>query len=389
MQNGKTKLLNAVRELAPTLTARVDELEAGKRLPLDLVTRLKSLGFFRMFVPASHGGEDLDLLSGLEVIEALARVDGSTGWTVMLGSESPHLLALLPRHLFEQAYSKGPDVIIGGAFNAQGHAEQVDGGWRVTGRWAFSSGCQHADHLFVNCVLLKDGKPLPGPMEGIPATRGMLFPASEVRVVDNWNVLGLRGTGSHDLALEAAFCPTERTFDIFQGIANVRSRTFVAPVLHFGLHMGAVAVGIAQGALEETVQWASSGKKRLYARAPLVDSPVVHMHLGRAETQVRAARAALREVSTDFWAACQQGPQAVTPMLSAQIMSTLSYVAETTSAAVDGCYRVAGGSVVRDASPLQRRFRDIHTFAQHGAISEGWFAQMGAALLGKPVTFSY
>lgn len=389
MQNTKTKLLNAVRELAPTLTTRVDEIESGKRLPLDLVAQLKSAGLFRLFVPGSHRGEDLDLLSGLEVLEALARVDGSTGWTVMLGSESPHLLSLLPRPLFDKVYAQGPDVIVGGAFNVQGQAEQVDGGWRVTGRWAFSSGCQHADYLFANCVLMKDGKPLPGPMEGMPAVRGMLFPANEVRILDNWNVLGLRGTGSHDLALEAAFCPAERTFDIFQGVSNVPSPNFVSPVLHCGIHMGAVAVGIAQGALEDTVQWATSGKKRLYARGPLIDSPVVHTHLGRAETQVRAARAALRDVSSDFWAACQQGPQAVTPLLSAQIMATLSFVAETTSAAVDACYRVTGGSAVRDASPLQRRFRDIHTLAQHGAISEGWYAQMGGAMFGKPVTFSY
>jgi alkylation response protein AidB-like acyl-CoA dehydrogenase len=389
MQNAKTKLLHAVRELAPAITARIDEMESGKRLPPDLVAKLKEAGFFRMFVPGSYRGEDLDLLSGLEVHEALARVDGSAGWTVMLGSETPHLLSLLPRPLFEQVYAQGPDIILGGAFNAQGHAEQVDGGWRVTGRWNFSSGCQHANYLLANCVLLKDGKPLPGPMEGVPAIRAMLFPANEVRIVDNWSVLGLRGTGSHDLALEAAFCPAERTLDIFQGVANVPGPHFVAPVLHCAVHMGAVAVGIAQGALDETVQWATSGKKRLYARGPLTESPVVHLHLGRAEAQVRAARAALRDVSTDFWAACQQGTEAVTPQLSAQVMATLSLVAEMTSAAVDACYRVAGGSAVRDASPLQRRFRDIHTLAQHGAISEGWFSQMGGAMFGKPVTFSY
>ncbi len=152
--------------------------------------------------------------------------------------------------------------------------------------------------------------------------------------------------------------------------------------------MGAVAVGIAQGALDETVQWATSGKKRLYARAPLTESPVFQLHLGRAEAQVRAARAALRDVSAIFWDACVQGPQAV-PAVSAQVMATLSWVAETTSEAVDTCFRVTGGNAVRDSSPLQRRYRDIHTLAQHGAISEGWFVQLGGAMLGKPVTFSY
>lgn len=389
MQNAATKMLQAARELAPVIASRSAETEAARQLPADLVAQLKKAGFFRMFVPRSHGGEELDLLSGMEVLEALGKADGSTAWTVMIGSETPHLLSLLPRASFDAVYSNGPDPIVGGAFNVQGQAEAVDGGYRATGRWNFASGSTHCDWLFGNCVVLKDGKPVPGPVEGMPPmTRAMLVPASEGRVVDNWNVLGLRGTGSHDVVLESAFVPTERTFDIFQGVATVPGPNFVAPLLHCGLHMGAVAVGIAQGAVEETVQWATSGKKRLYARAPLAESSVFHLHLGRAESQVRAARATLRDASTQFWAACQQGPEAVLPLM-APVMATLSWVAETTAAAVDTCFRVTGGNAVRDASPLQRRFRDMHTLAQHGAISEGWFIQLGAAMLGKPVTFSY
>lgn len=388
MTHAGKRMLQVVQELVPTVVARSAEVEAARRLPEDLVAQLKAAGLFRMFVPRSHGGEELDLLSGLEVLEALGRADGSTGWTVMLGSESPHLFSLLPRPVFDSVYAKGPDVIFGGAFAPQGQAEQVKDGWRVTGRWNFATGSTHCDWLFGNCVLMKEGKPLPGPVEGVPQVRAMLFPASEVRIIDNWSVLGLRGTGSHDLALEAAFCPAELSIDIFQGLANVPGPSFVMPVVHCGLHMGAVAVGIAQGAVDDTLEWATSGRKRLYARAPLSESPVFHLHLGRAETTVRAARAALRDVAARFWEACQQGPEAAAQACP-QVMATLSWVAESTSAAVDACYKVTGGNAVRDSSPLQRRFRDMHTLAQHGAISEGWFIQLGGAMLGKPVTFSF
>jgi alkylation response protein AidB-like acyl-CoA dehydrogenase len=388
MKTAGTKMLQAARELAPTIAARGAETETMRRVPGDLLAQLKSAGFFRMFVPRSHGGEELELLSGLEVIETLARADGGTGWTVMLGSETPHLLGLLPRHAFDAVYARGPDVIIGGAFNAQGKAERVDGGYRVTGHWNFASGSQHCDWLFGNCVLLQDGKPLPGPAEGVPATRAVLFPASQARIIDNWSVLGLRGTGSHDYATEAAFVPEERSFDIFMGLPNVPGPTYVAPVVHCVLHMGAVAVGIAQGAVDELITHANAGRKRLYARAPMADSPVFHTHLGRAETTVRAARAALRDVSAQFWAACEQGPQAV-PAVMAQVVATTTWVTETTASAVDLCYRLAGGSAVRDGSPLQRRFRDIHTCTQHGAVAEGWYTQLGAAFLGHPVTMSF
>jgi alkylation response protein AidB-like acyl-CoA dehydrogenase len=214
----------------------------------------------------------------------------------------------------------------------------------------------------------------------------MIFPASCVRIIDTWSVLGLRGTGSHDIALTDAFCPAERTIDIFMGQSSVPSPSFVAPVLHFVLHMGAVAVGIAQGALDAVVAHVSSGKKRLYARTPTADSALFQVHLGRAEMGVRAARALLRDVGDEVWAACSSDPASITA-LSPRASAALAWVTETAIAAVDTCYKAGGGSAAHDSSPLQRRFRDIHTLRQHAAAAEGWLGQAGAALLGKPTGF--
>jgi alkylation response protein AidB-like acyl-CoA dehydrogenase len=387
MTTDVSKVLLAVRELAPSIAARSAEIEAGRRLPTDLLAQLKRAGCFRMFVPQSHGGEDVDLLTGLEVIETLARADGSVGWTVMIGSESPHLFAMMERPIFDRLYANGPDVIFGGAFNATGQAEVVKGGYRVTGLWGFASGCQHADWLFGNCVVVENGKPRTNP-DGSPVIRAMMFHAKDVRIVEHWNVLGLRGTGSHDIAVEACFVPEEHSFSVFQGTSSIPSPSFVAPVLHCAIHMGAVALGIAQGALDEAVALANGGKHRLYARAPLVESPVFQLHLGRAETTLRSARAALREVSGQFWRACSVNHEAV-PTVAPQVSATLTWVAETTASVVDTCFKVAGSTALRDECPLQRRFRDSHTFTQHAGAAEGWFIQMGAAMLGKPVAFSY
>lgn len=387
MKNAEaTKVLEAARDLAPVISARAADIESGRRLPLELLEQFKRAGFFRMFVPRSHGGYEADLWTSCEILETLARADGAAGWTTMIGMESPHLFALLSRERFDAIYSAGPDVIIGGPFNAQGQALVEQGGYRVTGRWAFATGCEHCDWMFANCVVLENGQPRPGLVPGVPLTRAMLFRANEVRIIDTWNVLGLKGTGSHDIALEGAFCPEERSFDIFFGASNVQSPGFVAPLMHFVLHMAAVALGIAQGAVDDVVRLVTQGKRRMYARVPLIESPVFQLELGRTETQVRAARALLRDSVEEFWSACVNDPaSAIT--LAPRMSATLAWVAETAAGVVETCYRAGGAHSLKDGSSLQRRFRDIYTFRQHAAAAEGWFGQAGAALLGQPTGF--
>ncbi|WP_433386873.1 acyl-CoA dehydrogenase family protein [Micromonospora sp. KLBMP9576] len=376
----RDRLVGAVDALLPEVSRRAGEIEAARALPADLLDSLRAAGCFRMFVPRSHGGYEADLRTGLRVLEALARADGSTGWTVMIGAETPHLLAMLSRDRFDKIYADGPDVVAGGGFAPQGRAEPTDGGFRVTGRWAFASGSRHADWLFGNCLLTGDGEP--------PAVRSMLFPAARVTVHDTWHVLGLRGTGSHDIEVADEFCPGPESFDLFTGVPCVPGPGFVAPLVHFVLHLGAVAVGIAQGALDDMVALLDGGRQRLYARQALADSPAFRLQLGRADLDVRAARALLRDLADELWAACATDPTTI-PALHPRISAALPWVTERATAAVDTCYRAAGGGAARDSSPLQRRFRDVHTFSQHAAAAEGWLANNGARVLGRPVELAY
>ncbi|MGC4808502.1 acyl-CoA dehydrogenase family protein [Micromonospora sp. DT233] len=385
----RTRLIGAVRELAPELRRRAEEIEAARELPADLLAQLRAAGCFRMFVPRSHGGYEADPHTGLAVLEELARADGSTGWTVMIGAETPHLLALLPRDRFDKLYAQGPDVVVAGGFAPQGRAELADGGFQVTGRWGFASGARHADWIFGNCLLTGDGQPLPGP-DGQPGQlRSMLLPAHQVTVPDTWHSLGLRGTGSHDVQVDWVFCPVEQSFDLFTGTPCVPGPGFVAPLAQFVLHLGAVAVGIAQGALDETVAQLGGGRQRLYARQSLADSPAFRVQLGRTDLTVRAARALLRSLADElFWAACDNDPAAI-DALRPRISASLPWVTQAATAAVDACYRAGGGGAARDSSPVQRRFRDMHTFGQHAAAAEGWLGNNGAQLLGRPVELAY
>jgi alkylation response protein AidB-like acyl-CoA dehydrogenase len=218
------RLLADIRELAPDISSRAAEIEAGRRIPPDLVEALRSIGVFRMFVPQSHGGLELDLPTALEIIGAFGRIDGSVGWTAMIGAGGGIFAPLLPRETYEKVYQNGPDAIIAGSFQPAGTAEAVAGGCQVNGRWPFASGCQHADWMWGLCVMTEGGKPLLGeggpPLGegGPPLVRGFFLPARDWQIEDTWYVAGLKGTGSHHIALSDTVVPTANFFDPASGV---------------------------------------------------------------------------------------------------------------------------------------------------------------------------
>jgi len=325
----------------------------------------------------------------MAVLSTLSAAEPAVGWTVMIGSETPQLLALLAREEFDKIYASGPDVVVAGGFNPQGTASESAEGYVVNGRWAFASGSTHADWIFGNSVVTSaDGVPLPGPTPEVPLLRSMLVPAAQARVLDTWQVLGLRGTGSHDVTITDARVPAAHSFDLFAGVPSVPGPGFVAPLVHFVLHLGAVGVGIAQGTLDATAAMAAAGKQRLYAKARLADTQLFQVGLGRADLTLRAARALLESTADEVWTLCATDPAALAA-IGPRVSATLSWVTEAALSVVDTCYRAGGGQAARDASPIQRRFRDMHTFSQHAAAAEGWLGGHGASLLGQPAGLSY
>jgi indole-3-acetate monooxygenase len=387
MANQAETLLNAVRDFAPKISARSAKIEAGRRLPADLLADLISLGLFRMLTPKSHGGMEIDFPTSMEIIEAIGEADGASGWTVMIGSETPQLLALLPRHRFDQLYNDGPDLIVGGGFAPRGTAELRGGEYLVNGRWAFASGCQHCNWLIGNCVVTECGKPRAGMMPGAPEIRAMLFPPSAAKILDTWSVSGMRGTGSHDIAVENVRVPAEDSLDIFMGQSSIAGPLYAAHLAYFALHIAAVGIGIAKRALREIVALAKTSKQRLYAPASMVDTPLFQYRIGNADLTLRAARALLMDEANKIWSNAVAG-NPLLPDDQIRATGTVAWVSHTAATIVDTCYTAGGGSAPYDASPLQRCLRDIHTLTQHAAAAEGWITRAGAVLLGQPGTFS-
>ena len=370
-----TELLEAVSALADDVRRQAEQIEVARHLPERLIAQIRKAGIFRMLLPAQYGGLEIDFPTTVDVLRTIAKADGSTGWSLMIGCETPQLLALLPRDLFTALYADGPDVVIGGAFAPKGSATRENGGYRVSGQWGFASGCEHADWLFGNAVVADPDAP-----DAAPELRCMMLPRCDWRILDTWHTVGMRGTGSHDIVLEDAYVEDAFTFDLFGGKPQVPGALFAAPLLQFSLHIGAVALGIAEGALDDLVTLAGTGKTRLYGRNRLADGQLFQYRLGHADADARAARASLDTQAAGYWRAALD--RDVPEALRIDVLQTVAWVVETSTRIVDVCHTAAGGTSVYVSSPLQRRLRDIHTLTQHASVQESVFADAGAARLG-------
>lgn len=367
-------LERAVDALLPSIRAHANETEGARGVPDDLFDELREAGMFRMLVPERYGGLGIDFPTSVELLQRIARADGAVGWSLMIWSETPQLLALLSKPVFEQVYAAGPDVVVAGAFAPKGKAERADGGYVASGQWGFASGCRQADWLFGNCVIAPDDD------DATPALRCMLMPRDAWQILDTWHTVGLRGTGSHDVVLDRVFVPESHAFDLFGGVPCLDDPCFDMPLLQFSMHIGAVAVGIARGAVDDLTSFAGTGKTRLYGRTAMIESELFQHRLGHADASVRAAQSYLEREAATHWRLAREGHGGAEHLTD--VLQTVAWVASTCVAAVDLCYTVGGGSSVYDSSPLQRRLRDIHTLSQHASVQEGAFANSGAALLG-------
>jgi alkylation response protein AidB-like acyl-CoA dehydrogenase len=380
------RLLANIQELAPGITSRAAEIEAGRRMPPDLVEALRSIGIFRMFVPQSHGGLELDMPAALEIFAAISRIDGSVGWTAMIGGAHGIFAPLLPRDTYEQVYQNGPDVIIAGSNQPVGRAEAVDGGWRVNGRWPFASGCQHAQWMFGFCITNDGGKPLSGPAgEGEPPlVRGFFLPARDWQIEDTWYVAGLKGTGSHHITLRDAVVSAGNFFDLRNGVPCVPGPLYQAVLPVLPLMLGAVSVGIAEGALDELVEFAKTGRRQLQAAVPMQDSETFQGELGRIAADVRAARALLEVQAASHWRHALAGTLK-DEALYIQATQTAILLATTCVRVADSCFALGGGGALYETSPLQRRLRDLHAVAQHYNVQQRHYVNAGKLLLGGSV----
>lgn len=378
-------MIYAIREMRPRLDARAREIEAARRVPTDILDELQRLGVFRMNAPHSHGGLELPLRESCAVVAELAKIDGSVGWVVMIGSFASLLLGRLPRPMFDHIYRDGPDVRVAGSVAPGGQAEIFEGGYRVTGRWPFASGCDHADWMYGFCVATQGGVPAQGAKDGVPPLRIVVLPAKDWQIEDTWFANGLRGTGSHHIALTDMWVPDSNVIDLFTGHPNMSGPLFAgAPFFFVTLH-SAFAVGLAEGAVQDLVDLTETGKRPMYGRIALEDAPTVQFELGRAEAGLRAARTLMQEQCDVDWQDCIAGCVEDLDRTTRRHQSA-TWINEVCGEVIATCYRLGGAGAVYDTSPLQRRLRDINAATQHVSVNSRHYLTAGAQRLGhEPV----
>jgi alkylation response protein AidB-like acyl-CoA dehydrogenase len=332
-------------------------------------------------VPKSHGGLELDLPSGLRIITALARVDGSVAWTVMIGNGGHLFAGLLPRETYDRVYRAGPDTVIAGTSQPAGTADATEGGWRVNGRWPFASGCLHADWLAGVCVMTEGGKRLAGPAEPKgPLLRGFFMPASDWQIEDTWHVAGLKATASHHIAFRDEVVPTANFFDLVGGAPCLPGPLYQTVLEVLPLFHAAFAIGLARGALDELLELAGTGRQQLHAATSMRESETFQYELGRLAADLRAAEAFHQIQTASHWRRALAGTLKDEALL-VEATQAGAWIAKTCVRVVDKCFALAGGSAVYETSPLQRRLRDMHTAAQHATIQERHYAGAGKLLL--------
>jgi alkylation response protein AidB-like acyl-CoA dehydrogenase len=373
-----TCTVESVRSLACTIRDHAESIERERCLPKPVLRGLVDSGVFRMLVPRSLGGDEVEPMTACRVVEEVSTLDGSAGWCAMIGACNGHFAGLLPAVGAREIYADR-DVVLAGTFRPNGVAVAVDGGYRVTGRWPFASGIMHSGWLLGGCRV-QDGAQPRLTASGAPVVKLMFLPRADAQVLDTWHTGGLRGTGSHDFEVTDVFVPASRSV-WFADPPVERGPLYGLPAIGFFTTLIAtVSLGIARHALEAFKELAGV-KKPSYSQDLLRAGAVAQSLLGQAEGLLRAGRAFLLESVREAWALARRGE----PLGWQQRgLLWLAAAQATTQAvqAVDLVYRAGGASSVYASTQLERCLRDVRTASQHLCVASTNYEVAGQLFLG-------
>ncbi len=380
-------LLEDVRPLLERIAAEGPAMDADGQLPGDLALELARAGVFRSTVPESIGGLETPLVELLAVIEEVARHHGSTGWCVMIGAVTGLLSGYLDPEDAQVVYGTDPNVITGGAYAPTGRAVRGPGNTlTVTGRWEWGSGSANCSWLLGGAMLVDDAGELVKDDPGLPQMRLCYAPASDVQIVENWDVLGMRGTGSNDLVMDAVRIPIGRTVSLFDDPWSEGPLWKFPPFGMLALGVGAVSLGVARSAMDAFIDLGSAKRPSMGGRS-LGQRSTVRGEVARCEAHLRAANALFHGEVSRAWTVAEQGVE----FDLAQRASLRLAATHAATVAADVCvrlHRLGGGTSVRHGQVLERTVRDSLTATQHVMVGGQLFESVGAVLFGDEPGFA-
>jgi len=368
----ENELVAAARALQPLVRRHADEAQRLRHVPDEVVRAMAAAGLYRIAAPAVFGGAEAPPRPTIEAIEAISEADGSTGWVLMIGIETVGIgSSLMPRETAGRLFAEHPDLVMAGALNPQGRARRVEGGWRVTGRWPFASGCHGAHYFWGQCLVVDDPS----------RTLEVIVPRERYEIIDTWDTFGLRGTGSHDVAVNDLFVPEAMTTAVAGEEPSHGGPLYkLPPFSRLAYNKVGVATGIARAAIDHFVELAEGKTPRL-ARSRLRDRPRAQLAVAEAEAALRSARAFVFEAVDEAWETVMAGGRCDRRQ-RALVRLACSHACQEAIRAVELVHSAAGTSANEVDSLLGRARQDVAVVAQQIMVAPHFIEDAGRVLLG-------
>ena len=373
--------LEIARALAPRIRERAGEIEAARQLPRDLVMEIANARLFKVGLSKDEGGLGADIVTTLQVIEEVARADGSTGWCLAMGINTFRQSAQFAPDVRRKLFHSDPIGVSAGSANPRGRAVAVDGGYRVTGHWFFASGCMHSSLLHGACKVFDGDVPRRRPNGDQEIRIAYFCPKSDARIIDTWNVSGMRGTGSHDIEVNDLFVPDEHTFsalDLRARVTGPMNRMHGFDLA--GCGFCCVGLGVARAAIDEFVELAQVKVPRSSSEL-LRDRAIVQAQVGEAEAVLRSGRAFLFDVVGQMWQTVVAG-DLVTERQRSDLRMAMTHAAQSAARATHMVCVAAGTTSIFASSPLERYARDAEVVTRHNQLQFVNYEAVGRTILG-------
>ena len=375
--------LAQARKAGPAIAAVADEIEATQEIPEPVLTALHESRLFRMLLPRSVGGDQVEPWTYLRAVEEVARHDGSVGWNIFVANSSALIAPFIPIESARAIYGD-PRGLVSWGPPTRHRAVAVPGGYRVTGEWHFASGQRQANWIGVHCQVIEPDGSLRLNRFGRPTVRTLLMPKAQTTAIHDWHTLGMRGTASEGYSVRDVFVP-----EAFSGTREDPSlRRDRGPLYAFtmqGLYavgVGGVALGIARAMLEAFMGLAAEKAPRNQGR--LADNPAVQSEVAKHEAALGASRAYLVEVLREAWESADD-IEPLDALQRVRVRLACSHAIQNALDVADRVYKAAGTSAIFLGTPFERRFRDIHTLSQQIQSRDAHFEMVGRVLLkGDP-----
>jgi alkylation response protein AidB-like acyl-CoA dehydrogenase len=386
---GDPAVIARAEAVRAAVEAASNEIEETRRLPPTLLDKLHEARLFRLLLPRTSEGIETDPVTFFHVIETIARCDASTAWCLSQAGGCAMSAAYLDLPVARSIFGDDPRAVLAWGPGPRVKAVECDGGYKVTGVWAFASGGRHATWLGAHCPIFQaDGSPRLD-ANGRQQERTMLVRTGDVQWTDIWNTVGLRGTASDQFALNDFFVRADhsitREFELECREAGPLYRMGAGTCYQVGF--AGVACGIARGALDCFLDVARNKVPR-GMKSPIRDNAVVQSNLAQAEVNLRAARAFLLQSMAGIWKDLSAG-NTITVEQRITIRMAATNAIHKAKDAVDFAYNAAGATAIFENHPLERRFRDIHTVTQQlqGRLSH--FETVGAWMMGAEADLTF